>query len=74
MAMRMRLEDLRKKKFGDESFNQIVAEVKAVARDPARTANPEEVFRLLTERVVFDLIQFQRKSKEAQKSNVSISN
>ncbi|CAL9003701.1 unnamed protein product [Prunus brigantina] len=70
----MRLEDLRKKKLGDESFNQIVAEVKAVARDPAHPANPEEAFRLLTERVVFDLIQFQTKSKEAQKSNVSISN
>ncbi|CAL9003700.1 unnamed protein product [Prunus brigantina] len=69
MTMKIRLEDLRKKKLGNESFNQIVAEVKAVARDP------EEVSKLLTERVVFDLIhEFQRKSKEAQQSNVSISN
>ncbi|KAL6278919.1 hypothetical protein ACE6H2_022520 [Prunus campanulata] len=73
MAMMMRLEDhLRKKKLVDESFNQIVAEVKAVATDPA---DPEEVSKLLTERVVFDLIhELQRKSKEAQQSNVSISN
>ncbi|XP_021800807.1 uncharacterized protein LOC110745048 [Prunus avium] len=73
MAMMMRLEDhLRMKKLVDESFNQIVAEVKAVATDPA---DPEEVSKLLTERVVFDLIhELQRKSKEAQQSNVSISN
>ncbi|CAB4316036.1 unnamed protein product [Prunus armeniaca] len=73
MAMMMRLEDhLRKKKLVDDSFNQIVAEVKALARDPA---DPEEVSKLLTERVVFDLIhEFQRKSKEGQQSNVSISN
>ncbi|KAI5326760.1 PREDICTED: B3 [Prunus dulcis] len=55
MAMMMRLEDhLRKKKLVDKSFNQIVAEVKALARDPA---GPEEKIQGSATIECFDLEQ-----------------
>ncbi|KAL6278907.1 hypothetical protein ACE6H2_022508 [Prunus campanulata] len=59
MARITSFEDLKKIKSSLDSFDKIVEEVKAVSRDPV------EQDQLLTERIVFDLIQSQARKAEA---------